>query len=138
MDKKVSVIRAESWERRICDMNRYIAENGVSKAEWCRQNGVKLRQLYYWQRRLREKGFQRMSAQDTALSVPAVPSGEALQTAATFVELPQFSVSSTETVVTATEFTPELMLQTEAGSLYIGRDVSAVTLRTVLMVMHHA
>lgn len=63
MDKDTQQIRAERWREIILTA----ANSGLTKKEWCRQNGVSLDSLYYWQHKLRKqdaKALKDQSGQD--------------------------------------------------------------------------
>ena len=49
MDQEVNIIRTENWKRLIMEANR----SGLSKSEWCRQNGINIKTFFYWQRKIR-------------------------------------------------------------------------------------
>ena len=49
MDERVHEVRNRNWAEIIMACN----SSGQTKAEWYRENGITLRQLYYWQKKLR-------------------------------------------------------------------------------------
>lgn len=53
MDKITHEMRMTNWTKLIQDC----LSSGLSKKEWCRQNHVNEKTLYYWQRKAREKAY---------------------------------------------------------------------------------
>lgn len=49
MDTEVYKIRIDQWRKLIYEANTC----GMKKTEWCRQNGVTIKQFYYWQKKIR-------------------------------------------------------------------------------------
>ena len=64
MDSSAYEIRREQWRSIIMECNN----SGMEKKTWCQQNGISLRSIYYWQKKLRDEALK---ANDT-LPVPAV------------------------------------------------------------------
>lgn len=54
MDERVHEVRSRNWAEIIMACN----SSGQTKAEWCRENGITLRQLYYWQKKLRGELYE--------------------------------------------------------------------------------
>lgn len=54
MDERVHEVRSKNWAEIIAACNT----SGQTKAEWCRENGVTLRQFYYWQKKLRGELYE--------------------------------------------------------------------------------
>lgn len=50
MDNSTYTVRLEHWASLI----QSCADSGLTKAEWCRQNNIKTKTYYYWQRRVRK------------------------------------------------------------------------------------
>ena len=57
MDTEVYKIRIDQWRKLIYEANTC----GMKKTEWCRQNGVTLKQFYYWQKKIRALALKEMS-----------------------------------------------------------------------------
>ena len=70
MDKEIVMIRQQNWLRIINECNN---RTGGTKKGWCEANGIRVRQLYYWQRNLRllMAGQMKDAGRDDSL----VPSG---------------------------------------------------------------
>lgn len=49
MDQTTKEKRLDEWHKLICEAEA----SGISKAEWCRANGVSQKQYYYWRRKVR-------------------------------------------------------------------------------------
>ena len=50
MDSRINLIRLSGWINVVNAAN----SSNLSKAEWCRQNNIKPRHLYYWQQKVRD------------------------------------------------------------------------------------
>ena len=57
MDTEVYKIRIDQWRKLIYEANTC----GMKKTEWCRQNGVTIKQFYYWQKKIRALAVKEMS-----------------------------------------------------------------------------
>lgn len=70
MDKEIVMIRHQNWLRIINECNN---RTSGTKKDWCEANGIRVRQLYYWQRNLRllMAGQMKDAGRDGSL----VPSG---------------------------------------------------------------
>ena len=57
MNKKVAEIRRQQWFRTVhkC-INR---DPRISKRQWCEKNGIKIRSLMYWQRKLQMEALEK-------------------------------------------------------------------------------
>ena len=65
MDRAAYEIRRKQWWQIISDCSK----SGMPKTEWCRQNGVSMRSMYYWQRKFRNE----MIVLQGSETLPAVP-----------------------------------------------------------------
>ena len=54
MDTEVYKIRIDQWRKLIYEANTC----GMKKTEWCRQNGVTIKQFYYWQKKISIRGIE--------------------------------------------------------------------------------
>jgi putative transposase len=54
MDKITHEMRINRWQQIIKECNN----SGMTKKEWCLQNGVHEKAFYYWQRRIRKRAVQ--------------------------------------------------------------------------------
>lgn len=135
MDRDTQRIRAERWREIILTA----VNSGLTKKEWCRQNGVSLDSLYYWQHKLREQDAEKLkdqSDQDVP-QVPIVSSQKAVPANPAFVDVTlqaagQLNSSEESPQPAQRSFLPELVLQEGKFQLLIG---STTTKRTLSMVL---
>lgn len=57
MDQITTDVRHNNWAMIISECN----SSGISKAEWCRQNNVSVKSLYYYQKKLRNEAYKDIS-----------------------------------------------------------------------------
>lgn len=62
MDERVHEVRKKNWVEIIEACNA----SGQNKSEWCRENGISLRQFYYWQKKLREELYEAARSKECA------------------------------------------------------------------------
>ena len=55
MDQTTKEIRTEQWRQIVLEANG----TSLTKKEFCRQNGIKEKQFYYWQRKIRRQDAAR-------------------------------------------------------------------------------
>lgn len=139
MNKESYEIRVKQWGGIIQEANA----SGMSKSSWCEQNGILLRQFYYWQKKVRDYALAQLPSQyattqhDTPLSPAKIEK-----------DLPVFCELSAPTVRKGlspfneqtsinTTFVPELILQSDQFQLLIGNKITEKTLSTVLSVLSH-
>lgn len=137
MNQKVAAIRTEQWRQIIQDcINR---NPGISKRQWCRENGVRYRSFMYWQRKFQLKAIDLMENHGTKLPVKQEP-----VSAQAFVDM----TSQLEVLQTEREFSPasseltplaaELMIQAGSFRIYVNGSIQEATLETVMRVIRHA
>ena len=137
MNQKVAAIRTEQWRQIIQDcINR---NPGISKRQWCRENGVRYRSFMYWQRKFQLKAIDLMENHGTKLPVKQEP-----VSAQAFVDM----TSQLEALQTEREFSPasseltplaaELMIQAGSFRIYVNGSIQEATLETVMRVIRHA
>lgn len=137
MNQKVAAIRTEQWRQIIQDcINR---NPGISKRQWCRENGVRYRSFMYWQRKFQLKAIDLMENHGTKLPVKQEP-----VSAQAFVDM----TSQLEVLQTEREFSPasseltplaaELMIQAGSFRIYVNGSIQEATLETVVRVIRHA
>lgn len=63
MDKKITAIKAEHWKQVLHSYNLAQQETGISKTDWCAQNGIGIKSLFRWQRILRSEAEEQRSRQ---------------------------------------------------------------------------
>lgn len=68
MDKTASEIRFNQWKQIVLEANG----SSISKKEWCRQNGISEKQLYYWQRKIRHQEAEKLTNSDSEKVLPVV------------------------------------------------------------------
>ena len=137
MNQKVADIRAEQWRSTVCEcINR---APGVSKRQWCMDNGIKYRSFMYWQRRFQLEALGQMEKHE--LSFPAkhgpadVPAFADMTTQLEALQAEQESVPpEPETAVLA----PELMIQAGSYRIYVNSSIHEDTLEKVMRVIRHA
>lgn len=54
MDESTHKIRIQQWMKTIQDWST----SGMSKQQWCAENGVSIRKFYYWQRIIRQELYE--------------------------------------------------------------------------------
>ena len=60
LDEITTEVRLQQWSSAIAECNN----SGMTKKEWCRQNGMSLKTFYYRQRKVRQATYSRMSAEE--------------------------------------------------------------------------
>ena len=136
MDRSAYEIRKKQWHQTISEC----LNSGINKTEWCRQNGISLRSIYYWQKKFRDEAIM---GQDPS-SLPAVTcEGKDITSTDTnnpvFVDLTdKFLASAPVQEVPSVTFAPELMINKNGTQIYVYGNVQAHTLETVMEVIAHA
>lgn len=143
MDRSAYEIRREQWRQIVTECN----ESGIHKKEWCRQNGISLRSIYYWQKRLRDEAIVSQTAPSTlpaASGTYMAPASQGSNADPVFVDITQ-KLFADRTVNTEqhTEthpgsFVPELMINVDGSQIYVSGIIQASTLETVMKVLRHA
>ena len=64
MDRSAYEIRKKQWQHIVSEC----INSSMNKTEWCRQNGISLRSVYYWQKKFRDEAI----LDQTSSSLPAV------------------------------------------------------------------
>ena len=122
MDKSSYQVRIDQWKLLIHDQ----ASSNMTKSEWCRENGINLRQFFYWQRKLRNM-FLESSGQ-----LPALSSAEIAKT--TFCEL---SIPKQNPVSTNECTESDLIIEINDCRVLVGKSVSKDSLASVIEVLRH-
>lgn len=136
MDKSSYEVRIQQWIKIIQEASA----SGLSKRDWCSQNGIPIRKFYYWHKKAREYMLARQpeksgssSGNSTQISVPATPVfyevKESSETAKSFSKLP---------VGQAESFLPEAVIRYEDFGIFVGSSISEKTLSTILSVIRNA
>lgn len=124
MDKITHQVRAEHWTK---IMNECM-DSGMSKAAWCRANGVSEKQFFYWQRILRREAFE--NSRNSSLPATVRPNQElvpATQRTVSFTEIKLPSSSQS----TAPVFHPDLVIRKGDIVLEISNSVSDALLSRI-------
>lgn len=136
MDKNSYAIRMASWAKVITDANN----SGMTKTQWCREHGVRLRQFHYWQKRIRDFLLENPDTKIDEIT------GHGCQlpmhvSERSFCEItiPQESsaIPSRQPHGTDTSHSA-LMLQVNDLQLYIGEGFSEAALSSVIRVIRNA
>ena len=69
MDQKTHLVRMEQWAPII----KECCASGLSKRAWCMQNGIKVKQFYYWQRKIRRQDAARFLEEASPAQVETSP-----------------------------------------------------------------
>ncbi len=114
------------WRERVIDANN----SGLTKAEWCRQNNIKSKTFYKWQKIIQDEEIERINNDTgpdqslTFVELPAVKDGHPGKP----VQIPDSNL----------KFKPEIAINIGAQTVYVGKDVSEKTLATVVKVLTYA
>ena len=136
MDRSAYEIRKKQWQRIVSEC----INSSMNKTEWCRQNGISLRSVYYWQKKFRDEAI----LDQTSSSLPAVACEEKAVTStdtdnAVFVDLTdKLNASASVSEISSVAFAPELMINRNGMQIYVCGNVQAHTLETVMKVIAHA
>ena len=136
MDQTTKEIRTEQWRQIVLEANG----TSLTKKEFCRQNGIKEKQFYYWQRKIRRQDAARFLEEASLAQAKTSPVVSSCSSSSSFValelstpeEFPQESSSLTSI------FQPELMLQLNGVQLFVGETVHEATLQSVIRVLRNA
>jgi putative transposase len=123
MDKSSYQVRANEWASIIQDQ----LSSNMSKSAWCRENGVNLRQFFYWQRRLRNHLI------DSASKQPLTPSVSFCE-----LSLPNETSGVHTTNVTQPSIpSSDLIIELNGCRVLIGDSVSKKALQSVIEVLRY-
>ena len=124
MDKITHEVRTRNWAQLIEACN----SSGLTRAEWCRQNGVSLKSFYYRQKQLRQEAFLLQDPPPAAVN------------AVSFVELPMQELSTEEPCgqVSSAVFPPAVVIRTGSVTVEISGRVSGKVLAFLGEVLAHA
>lgn len=137
MDQTTTQIRTEQWRQIVLEANG----TSLTKKEFCRQNGIKEKQFYYWQRKIRRQDAAGFLAEATPPQDHSISADSPCSDTSSFVALdfstPEDHFSDLSSSVT-TVFRPELMLQLNGVQLFVGETVHEATLQSVIRVLRNA
>ncbi len=133
MDQEVNTIRIENWKKLILEANSC----GLPKTEWCKQNGIRTKTFYYWQRKIRRMEAGKILSPS---EFPELPTGST----PAFVDMTHLyrerSVPSNRIPEDQPQpaFSPQLMLLAGQYRILVGETVGEQTLVTVLRAIRNA
>ena len=119
------------------------ATSGLTKTEFCAQNGIDRRQFFHWQKKIREYVLQ----QNPELGLPPshgqmqqirAVNSQIMPSLPVFVELKPKEESPSDPLVPEMSFSAGAMIQIGPYQVYIGDSVTEKTLSTILSVIRHA
>lgn len=123
MDNITHEMRLNNWTE-ICKQCQ-ARPTGMTVESWCKENNIKIKTYYYWQRKVRQEVYKQMKDNLPALSEPQPVA---------FAELP-YRVTTTS----ATEsYKPDAVIKKGSLSIEISNSVSDELLSRLLGVMAHA
>ena len=121
MDRSTTEVRMAQWTKLL----QQWAESGMTKKDWCQQNGISQKSLYYWQRKIRLNAL-------AVSNVPAKPSAPA------FAEV-SIPVVNTDTSwqTGQTSFIPDIRIIGSSLTIEISNTVSDKLLSVIGKVIDH-
>ena len=137
MDKKINDVRRDQWRRIVSECHS--RDPGLSKAQWCKDNGIRIRSFMYWQRKFRLEAVEQMDNRQNTL--PSRAAGTCLPAFADVteqIEALQADPAASLQSPGAGPAAPELMIQTGPYRIYVNGSVQVTTLEKVLRVISHA
>ena len=135
MDQKIMEVRIKQWIPLFAEQ----ANSGLSKKEWCIQNGIERASFYRWQRRVRSYLLEHQESEERALPVMnRIADNEG------FVELPSSRDALAGTYNTQNGYPPEstedssIRIHYGGFSISLSRgEVDEKQLSSVLQVLKH-
>jgi len=131
MDQHTTDIRLAQWRQIIMECNR----SSITKREWCKQNGVREKSFFYWQRKIRK-----MAADSLGASIASLPAAMPDNNPGKFVEVPMHTASSglDGNEAMPSRISPELMVQVNDCRIFVTSSIHESTLKTVMKVIRDA
>ena len=120
-------IRCQQWARIIQEC----MESGLSKTEWCRQNGISDKKFFYWQKILRREAYDLAANTDqpgTLVPVSAQPP------ATPFVEVKLDPPVQQPTVTSG--FHPDAVIQANGFAIGLSNSASEELIRSLGGLLH--
>ena len=135
MDHATTEIRTEQWRQIVLEANG----SSLTKKEFCRQNGIKEKQFYYWQRKIRRQESSRLRLEATLAPVEST-SVVSSCSSSSFVTVNQSEPEDTSSLPLSlsSTFHPELMIQMNGVNLFVVSSVHEETLQSVIRVLRNA
>ena len=128
MDESTRRIRMKQWMKIIQDWSA----SGQPKNQWCSENGVTLRQFYYWQRIIRQE-----LSEASGLSTDLVPIGSS---APCLVDITPQPMNKTSIAAEELPATVQAMatIKTDRLEIHLPVNASADLLNCVRGIIYHA
>ncbi len=135
MDHATTEIRTEQWRQIVLEANG----SSLTKKEFCRQNGIKEKQFYYWQRKIRRQESSRLRLEATLAPVESTSVVSSCSSSSfVTVNLPEPEDTSSIPLSLSSTFHPELMIQMNGVNLFVVSSVHEETLQSVIRVLRNA
>jgi len=129
MDQNVYELRLNRWEKLI----QKASTCGQSKKQWCVDNGVSIKQFYYWQRKVRHRAIEK-SCEVPEKNLPGFATLMPPAQDPSYIETETVQAPDVRTAGTSSS----IVLCCSDYRLLIGDSVSEQTLKTVLRAMKNA
>ena len=125
MDHATTEIRTEQWRQIVLEANG----SSLTKKEFCRQNGIKEKQFYYWQRKIRRQESSRLRLEATLAPVESTSVVSSCSSSSfVTVNLSEPEDTSSLPLSLSSTFHPELMIQMNGVNLFVVSSVHEETL----------
>lgn len=135
MDHATTEIRTEQWRQIVLEANG----SSLTKKEFCRQNGIKEKQFYYWQRKIRRQESSRLRLEATLAPVESTSVVSSCSSSSfVTVNLSEPEDTSSLPLSLSSTFHPELMIQMNGVNLFVVSNVHEETLQSVIRVLRNA
>ena len=135
MDQTTKEIRTEQWRQIVLEANG----SSLTKKEFCRQNGIKEKQFYYWQRKIRRQESSRLRLEATLAPVESTSVVSSCSSSSfVTVNLSEPEDTSSLPLSLSSTFHPELMIQMNGVNLFVVSSVHEETLQSVIRVLRNA
>jgi putative transposase len=135
MDHVTTEIRTEQWRQIVLEANG----SSLTKKEFCRQNGIKEKQFYYWQRKIRRQESSRLRLEATLAPVESTSVVSSCSSSSfVTVNLSEPEDTSSLPLSLSSTFHPELMIQMNGVNLFVVSSVHEETLQSVIRVLRNA
>ena len=134
MDQITKEIRTEQWRQIVLEANG----TSLTKKEFCRQNGIKEKQFYYWQRKIRRQDAARFLTETSPAGDETSPVDSSCSSSFVALELSAPEEFPQDSSTLTSIFQPELMLQLNGVQLFVGETVHEATLQSVIRVLRNA
>lgn len=148
MDSKVSEVRLSSW----IDLIREANTSDLPKKVWCSEHNITTRKFYYWQKKVRSYFLENatlfqhsVSSRDAKSPILSAQESAAKEEWARFYEIPEPTLlcpdeanDTSPALIPGESLTPSMMIRCGSCQVYVGNNVCADTLSTVLKVIRNA